>query len=130
MAASSGHKERMMNLAAENGALTPDVMKEYLKQEGGKRAPTPYAPPVRSQLIAYGMLAPIAGHHLACESMESRAMSQGHWSLFDRYFPNRLEWARWKYAGISPPILLHICRHTLHAEQSYCRMAWRFSGEY
>ena len=38
MAASSEHKERMMNLAAENGALTPDVMKEYLKQEGGQKS--------------------------------------------------------------------------------------------
>ena len=26
--------------------------------------------------------------------MESRT-----WSMFDRYFPKRLEWARWKYAG-------------------------------
>jgi hypothetical protein len=41
MAASSEHKERMMNLAAENGALTPDVMKEYLKQEGGQKSNDP-----------------------------------------------------------------------------------------
>lgn len=51
MAASSDHKERMMNLAAEHGALTPDVMKEYLKQEGGNMSTDPTVCPSCSKPI-------------------------------------------------------------------------------
>ena len=51
MAPSSAHKERMMNLAAEHGALTPDVMKEYLKQEGGNMSTDPTVCPSCSKPI-------------------------------------------------------------------------------
>ena len=51
MEASSGHKERMMNLAAENGALTPEVMKEYLKQEGAQKSSDPSVCPNCSKPI-------------------------------------------------------------------------------
>ena len=42
----------MMRLAAENGALTPEVMQEFLRQQGGQAAPAvPHPCPACQQIV-------------------------------------------------------------------------------
>lgn len=45
-------QESMMRLAAENGALTPEVMQEFLRQQGGQKSPAaPYPCPSCQQIV-------------------------------------------------------------------------------
>jgi DNA repair exonuclease SbcCD ATPase subunit len=52
MKTSNDLQESMMRLAAENGALTPEVMQEFLRQQGGQAAPAvPHPCPACQQIV-------------------------------------------------------------------------------
>ncbi|MAJ00983.1 MAG: hypothetical protein CMA10_01045 [Euryarchaeota archaeon] len=52
MRTSNDLQESMMRLAAENGALTPEVMQEFLRQQGGQTEPAaPYPCPSCQQIV-------------------------------------------------------------------------------